>query len=135
MRVVIADNESRIRSVLGVVAREMNVTVIAEVSQVEALLEYVSNSLPDVILLGWELPGLVPEIHLPALRLFGLGAKIIIMSNDPNEQLHAMATGADGFLSKNDSPHRLLEVVYSVHVTEHKTPQRVSQSQHQPVLI
>ena len=115
MRVVIADHEAKIRSGLVVAAREMNVSVIAEVSQVEALLDYVSHSLPDVVLLSWELPGLLPEIHLPAMRLFGLGCKMIVFSKDELEHYRAMAAGADHFLGINDPPECLLEAIYSVY--------------------
>jgi DNA-binding NarL/FixJ family response regulator len=115
MRVVIADNEARIRSGLVVVAREMNVSVIAEVSQVEALLDYVSHSLPDVVLLSWELPGLLPEIHLPALRLFGLGCKIIVLSKNDREHYRAMTAGADYFMSTNNAPYCLSDAIYSVY--------------------
>jgi DNA-binding NarL/FixJ family response regulator len=121
MRVVIADNEARIRSGLVVVAREMNISVIAEVSQVEALLDYVSNSLPDVVLLSWELPGLLPEIHLPALRLFGLGCKVIVFSKDDMEHYRAMAAGVDHFLNVNDPPYCLLEAIYSVYAISRKS--------------
>jgi DNA-binding NarL/FixJ family response regulator len=121
MRIVIADNEARIRSGLVVVASEMKVSVIAEVSQVEALLDYVSHSVPDVVLLSWELPGLLPEIHLPALRLFGLGCKIIVLSKNDLEHYRAMVAGADHFLSINDAPYCLLEAIYSVQAIGYKS--------------
>jgi DNA-binding NarL/FixJ family response regulator len=118
MRLVIADSGATIRSGLLVVANQMNVSVIAEVSQVEALLDYVLNSLPDVVLLNWELPGLLPEIHLPAMQLYGLGCKIIVFSKTESEHYRAMVAGADYFMRYEDAPHCLIEAITSVQTTK-----------------
>jgi two-component system chemotaxis response regulator CheY len=63
-----------------------------------------ARTMPDVVLLDWQMPGLGGWDVLPALRGFAGGAKAVVLlitaQRDPVVVGHAMALGADEALMK-----------------------------------
>ncbi len=69
MRILLADDQSNIRSALRLLLeQEDNLTVADEVSNSKELIATVARRCPDLILLDWELPGSKSEELVPALR-------------------------------------------------------------------
>ena len=112
MRVLLADDQSQVRSALRVLLEYgTKWRVIGEASEAEELVARAKADHPDLVLLDWELPGLEPTHALRALRQLCPQLRIIVLSSQPEARQDALATGADGFVSKGDPPERLLAVM------------------------
>ena len=69
MRILLADDQSRIRFALRVLLeRQPGLQVVGEVADAEDLLAQTETTCCDVVLLGWELPGLSAVGSLTVLR-------------------------------------------------------------------
>ncbi|NLE77477.1 MAG: response regulator transcription factor [Chloroflexi bacterium] len=109
MRVVLADDEPRVRSALRLLLeQEPGFAVVGEAEAAEQLPPMVSLLSPDLILLDWELPGLRAEEMLPALIDLCPGLLVVALSGRPDGRKDALAAGAHAFVSKGDPPETLL---------------------------
>jgi DNA-binding NarL/FixJ family response regulator len=120
MRVLLADDQSQVRSALRLLLeQEPELSIVGEVATAGELLTQIEETCPDVVLLDWELPGLrtaEPSISsgqslLSALRTFCPHLLVIALSGRPEACQAALAAGADAFVSKGDPPERLLAAV------------------------
>jgi DNA-binding NarL/FixJ family response regulator len=109
MRILLADSQAKVRFALRVLLeRQVGVQVVGEANDAENLLKLVGETDPDILLLGWELPGrlekdLLGQVHKTCPRL-----TVIALSGRPEAQQASLAAGADAFVSKTDPPERLL---------------------------
>ena len=125
MRVLLADDQREVRSALKLLLeQEPTLSVVGEVSGVEALLAQVEVQHPDLLLLDWELPGLTvrgsPSQNsangastalLTILHTRYPALCVIVLSGRPEARPAALAAGANAFVSKGDPPERLLDAV------------------------
>jgi DNA-binding NarL/FixJ family response regulator len=112
MRLLLADDRARTRFALSALLRQQaGLVVVGEAAHAAELLARAGETAPDVVLLGWDLPGL-PAAELPAaLRRACPGARLIVLSSRPEARQAALAAGADAFVSKIDPPERLLAAI------------------------
>jgi DNA-binding NarL/FixJ family response regulator len=112
MRILLADDQPRIRFALRVLLeRQPGLKVVGEAVAAEDLLAQAESTRPDLVLLGWELPGLAAAGSLSALRRIRPDLSVIALSGRPEARRAALAAGADAFVSKIDPPDRLLTVI------------------------
>ena len=112
MRILLADGRPKVRFALRVLLeRQPGLEVVGEASDACQLLSQVGEVRPDLVLLGWELPGLTALESLSSMRDVCPGLSVIALSGRPEARHEALAAGADGFVSKVDPPDRLLEAV------------------------
>jgi len=112
MRILLADDQPNVRFALRVLLeREPGLTIVGEATDGEGLLEHVATTLPDVVLLGWELPGLRTTDSLSLLRRIRPGVLVIALSGRVEARLEALSAGVDAFVSKGDPPERLLATI------------------------
>ena len=112
MRVLLADDQSKVRSALRLLLeQEPELSVVGEAAEVEDLLAQVEATQPDLVLLDWELPGLRADDRLSALRTLCPRLKVIALSGRPEARRAALSAGADAFVSKGDPPEQLLAAV------------------------
>lgn len=112
MRTLLADGQSKVRFALRVLLeRQPGVSVVGEAATAKTLLLQVKNTCPDLLLLGWELPGLSATDLLSNLRAICPNLVVIALSGRPEARRAALAAGADAFVSKGDPPERLLAAV------------------------
>jgi DNA-binding NarL/FixJ family response regulator len=112
MRILLADDQSEVRSALHLLLeQEAGLTIVEEVSEADELLAQVEMTRPDVVLLDWELPGLQASVVVPALRAVCPHLSVIALSGLPEARDSAISADVDGFVSKGDPPERLLETV------------------------
>lgn len=121
IRVIIADDHAVIRKGLDLYMRmDRELSLVAEASDGDELLELLKHTEADVLLLDIDMPRMngitalryIIEAH-PAL-------KIIILSMHP-EELYAVTVrkmGARGYLSKDAEPAEVLDAVKKVHAGE-----------------
>jgi CheY-like chemotaxis protein len=65
----------------------------------------------DVLLLDWNLPGLIREEFIPSLKDDYPTLAIILMSGRPELKKQACSVGADAFVSKTEPPDKLLATI------------------------
>ena len=112
MRVLLADDQSKVRSALRLILEQQpDLNVLGEAVDAQGLLDWVRLVCPDVVLLDWELPGLSRHDLLSALRARCPHLKVIALSGRPEACQAALAAGADAFVSKGDPPEQLLAAV------------------------
>jgi DNA-binding NarL/FixJ family response regulator len=112
MHILIADNRPKVRFALRVLLeRQPKIESVQEAVHAEDLLSRLEKASPDLVLIGWELPGLASVGSLPALRRACPGASFIVLSGRPEARQAALSAGADAFVSKTDLPEKLLATV------------------------
>jgi DNA-binding NarL/FixJ family response regulator len=114
MRILLADNQSAVRSALRLLLeQEVGVSIIGEVAEAVALLAQAEAAQPDLVLLDWELPSLLPRDLLLVLRDRCRHTIVVAMSSRPEARWDALNAGVDGFASKGEPPECLLTILYA----------------------
>jgi DNA-binding NarL/FixJ family response regulator len=114
MRILIADNDLRVRAALHVLLAEQDDSiVVAECADLEGLVDQLQDFAPQVVLLDWELPGRPAAAFLLA-RSHAARPKLIVLSTRLEIRAAALAIGADDFVHKADPPEALLSSVRKV---------------------
>lgn len=112
MRILLADDQPRVRFALRVLlGRQPGLKVVGEAIAAEDLLAQTEATCPDLLLLGWELPGLAAAGSLSALRRIRPDLFVVVLSGRTGVRRAALDAGADAFVSKTDPPGRLLAVI------------------------
>lgn len=112
MRILIADTQPKVRFALQVLlVRQPDLKVVGEAIDAESLLEEVETACPDVVLLGWELPGMDMDCLVPSLRENCPGIVIIALSGRLEAHRAARELGVDAFVSKSSPPDQLLAAI------------------------
>jgi DNA-binding NarL/FixJ family response regulator len=112
MRILIADTQPKVRFALQVLLqRQPDLNVVGEANDAESLLEEVEAECPDVVLLGWELPGMQMDCLIPSLRESCPGIVVIALSGRLEAHRAADKLGVDAFVSKASPPDRLLAAI------------------------
>ena len=83
MRVLLADDQSKVRSALQLLLeQEPGMSLVGEAVEAEDLLAQAEAPQPDLVLLDWELPGLRTDDWLSTLRTLCPRLKVIVCSHD-----------------------------------------------------
>lgn len=117
INVLIADDHPLLRA--GIRAKleaEADITVLDEAVDGEDALEKCRIYAPDVLVLDMEMPKINGADVATALKKQGSAIKILALSahETPNYIFNVLASGAAGYLSKNESLQRILEAVRAV---------------------
>ena len=112
MRILIADTQPKVRFALQVLLqRQPDLNVVGEAIDAESLLRELETACPDVVLLGWELPGMEMNRLVPTLRESCPGIVIIALSGRLEAHREASRLGAADFVSKSSPPDQLLAAI------------------------
>jgi DNA-binding NarL/FixJ family response regulator len=112
MRILLADDESNVRYGLRVLLEEQSeLEVMGEAANALDLLAQVETACPDLVLLSWELPGLTGTDLLPTLRRACDELHVLVLSGRPEARQASLDAGANAFVSKVESPERLLAAI------------------------
>ena len=109
MRILVADNDSRVRLALNLLLKqEPGEALIAESADFDSLVIQIQRFQPELMLLDWELPGRAAAALLFAVHGLTVRPRVIILSSHLETEKAAQAVGADGFVYKGDPPEKLL---------------------------
>ena len=101
MRVIVADDQTKVRSALRLLLEHQpHVEILGEAVDTTGLLDWAKAACPDLVLLDWELPGLPAAALLPLLHDHCPALRVIALSSRPEVRQAALDTGADAFVSK-----------------------------------
>jgi DNA-binding NarL/FixJ family response regulator len=115
MQIFLADGGAAARFALWTLLEQQpGWQVVGEVASADLLLDQVGAKKPDLLLLDWNLPELIPAESIRRLHQQVPATSIIILSGRPEVQLQAISAGADDFVSKGDPPDRLLAAISSL---------------------
>jgi DNA-binding NarL/FixJ family response regulator len=112
MRILIADDRPKVRFALRVLLEQQpGWQMVGEATDATDLLRQAGVCCADLVLLDWDLPGMVAGKLVACLRQNYPGLMIIALSGKHEARRAALAAGADGFVSKADPPERLLAAI------------------------
>lgn len=115
MRILLADNRSRVRFALRSLLEEQSgLMVVGEVNDCKELLVQAEAVCPDLVLIDWDLPGMAKVDLLPALHKKCPDLHVIALSSRPEVEGAALAAGAQAFVSKAGPPEPLLAAIQFV---------------------
>jgi DNA-binding NarL/FixJ family response regulator len=87
------------------------VIVVGESGDADELMTLLKSAQPDVLILDWTLPGLSELGSISSLREFNPELIIIALSGRPELGQATLEAGANAFVSKIDSPDRLIATI------------------------
>lgn len=109
MRIILADDQSKVLFALHILLeRNPDLAIVGEAANANELMDLISSSDPDLIILDWQLPGLNQIGCLTAIRDSCPNLIVVVLSGRPELSQAALDAGADAFVSKIDPPDRLL---------------------------
>ena len=118
IQVLIAESDSAVSKALCLLLqRELPPMIITEVSNVESLIQALTRTSPDVLLLDWNLYG------SPALETYRLlkkaypHLKVILLSADASHESAAQAIGVN-FVNTYVPPEELVAALYRLIISE-----------------
>lgn len=119
MRVLLADDEAKVRSALKLLLEQQpDLSIVGEAGNVEMLFHCLESNCDitshDVLILDWELPGFRSGGQLSALRNSYPYIKVVALSCLPDARKASILAGADAFVSKNEPPDRILTVIEEI---------------------
>jgi DNA-binding NarL/FixJ family response regulator len=117
IRVVIADDHPVARAgIRKFLEKEPDIQVVAEASSGEEAIDLVGELSPDVLLLDMELPGMRGTEVARKLKESKSPVRILALSTYDNRQyiLGLLASGASGYLIKEEVPETIIEAVRGV---------------------
>lgn len=114
MRVLLADDEPKVRSALRLILEQLKaVESVEEVNDAESLADRLQKTPPDLLLVDWELPGLHAGATFYEIRQHS-PIKVIALSGRCPAPQAALSYGADACLSKCESPDRLFAALHAM---------------------
>lgn len=112
MRILLAEHHNQVRRALRTLLEEKTGHVlVGEVMDRAALFEQTTLKQPDLVLLDWELPGHTGNNIITDLHALDSPTRVIVLSTHIEAKEDFLSAGADAFVSKGDSPEKLLEAL------------------------
>ena len=119
IRVLLADDHAMIRVGLKrILDAAEGMRVLGEAASGEAIVEKLSATPVDVVLLDISMPGPGMVETMRRIRAARPGVKVLVLSMHSEEQyaVRCLRAGAHGYLSKERSPEELVEAIRTVNV-------------------
>jgi DNA-binding NarL/FixJ family response regulator len=123
IRVVLADDHSGVRvGIRAILENSAGIKVVGEASNGVEALKQVSLRKPDVLVLDMQMPVLDGLGVIKRLAEEDAQVQVLVLSsyNEPVYINGVLEHGAAGYLTKDESPNRLVEAIYKVAGGENK---------------
>jgi len=117
LRVLIADQDALVRTLLARLVRRCGYAVVAQASDGDEILDYAASERPDVVILDLTLPQLNVRRALPTLRAQLPHAHILVLSADAATKQNEPTLrdlGADQYIAKDFAITRLPIILASL---------------------
>ncbi len=106
MRVLVADDDRRVRLALRLFLEERGLVVVGEAESAQEIDPLVRGLRPDLLLLDWELPGL-PEVGTAEIPAWTSDLRVVALSSCPVGNADPLTSPIE-FVCKTDPPDRLI---------------------------
>ena len=116
-RVVVADDHAAVRAGIRSILRQApDIDIVGEASDGMQALRLVAELAPDVLLLDMEMPGMNGVDVARQLKAARSPVRILVVSAYDDEQYvyGLLASGAAGYLLKEDAPTTLVDAVRGI---------------------
>ena len=115
LRILIADREATTRAALRMLLHEEpGLLVVGQAGDGQELLDSVRETHPDLVLLGWDLPGPPIETLLSNLQALDGQPAVIVLSARQELRNQTLAAGADAFVYQGHPPNHLLAAIRDI---------------------
>ncbi len=117
IKIIIADDHGIVRSGLVQLFKMVDdIETVGEASDCESLLCLLEKIKPDIILLDISMPKISGIEIINRIRKRFSKVKILVLSmhNEPQVAVKALEAGANGYLTKDTDPDKLLEAIRKV---------------------
>jgi DNA-binding NarL/FixJ family response regulator len=117
IRVALTDDHPKVRaSIRHLLEQAMDIVVVGEASDGAEALRLVADLAPDILLLDVEMPGMSGVEVARRLKAAGAPVRVLALSAYDDEQYvgELLATGAAGYLTKDEAPEAIVEAVRGV---------------------
>lgn len=131
VRILLADDhELVIEGLRGLLQRELDMQVVATVTDGARLLEAIRDTAPDIVVMDLAIPPDDGFTYLRAIRESGLNVKVILLTafGDGASLQTAWELQADGFALKTDPPHKTITTIRNVAQGQIVFPRAVRQA-------
>jgi len=121
IRIAIADDHKLIRAGITMILREQpKFLVVQQASNGQELLDEITTTKPDVVLLDLEMPVLSGKETLIEIRKLNPNIRVLILTMHNNEAfiVQMMEHGANGYLIKNTDPDEVVQAIHKVMKSE-----------------
>lgn len=109
-RILLADGNPVLRSALALLLEtRLHAQIVGQVNSMDSLLIEAAATLPDIVILDWELPGEPGCERIESLRRASPRSRIIVTS--ARHEVSSQIAAADGFICKFDPPETILEMI------------------------
>jgi CheY-like chemotaxis protein len=114
MRVLLVDDDARMRQVLAKLLRSSGFDLVEEVSDGQAALDRLMEIRVDLILTDCQMPRMDGITMVTALRAKGDRTPVIMLSghNDPQQVVRAIRAGVNNYVPKPIHPETLFEKIW-----------------------
>lgn len=136
IRVVIADDHAVVRAGLRTLLEpESDITIVREVDNGLEALQVARALVPDVLILDMEMPGLRGTEVARRLQEGESPVRVLVLSAYASQQyvLGILASGAAGYLLKEEAPNTLVNAVRQIHRGEYWLSPNVTARLAQPL--
>ena len=104
IRILLADDKPEILSSLRLLLEtRLDLELITEARDMEHVLAQVEDSLPNAIIMDWDLPGRPTRERISVLRALVPEIKIIVVNTRPELRNQVISEGADAFICKTEN--------------------------------
>jgi DNA-binding NarL/FixJ family response regulator len=109
MRIVLASAQFDLRLALEILLREEpGAEIVGTASEAASASSLLQSSLPDLLILDWDLPGYAPILLLAEAKRLRYRPQVIVLGPDEGARQEALAAGADAFVMAGDLPGDLM---------------------------
>ncbi len=124
IRVVLADDHDLVRTCIRALLASHGIDVVAEAGDGRSLLQGVRKHRPDVALVDVSMPLLDGIEATRRIARLSSETRVVILTMHPDEHLarRARSAGARGYVVKDETPDRLIEVIERVMAGEECVP-------------
>src|SRR5512142_1910788 len=112
VKILIVDDQPRTRrSLKALLSTCVRADVIREAADGKEAVQIVQESHPDLVLMDVQMPGMDGLQATRLIKSTWPNVSVIALSMYNDYSVEALAAGANAFISKGDSPDRLLEAI------------------------
>ncbi len=117
IKALIVDDHEGVRAGLrSILMRARNISVIGEATNGEEAINFLKETIPDIVLLDIEMPGLRGDYVMRWIHEAHPEIKVLAVSShmDGEYVRNMLEGGASGYISKDEAPEVLLQAIHAI---------------------